>query len=300
MSLRYFILQNSLTNLRIHRILFRPQIARKMASIACEPQRATELAESLAEVRQLVKNASERRSEQQSFPTLVAVSKIKPASDVMGCYDAGHRDFGENYVNELVEKAEILPRDIRWHFIGTLQSNKAKLLAHVPNLYVVQTLTSAKAATALDRNLPETRETPLNVMLQVNTSGEQSKSGLAPLDVDEGGEHEPSASLEVVDLASHILSSCKRLHLLGVMTIGSFEASMDDSHPNPDFETLRKTRDVLTEKLKEKYPEAQWGQDGRLLLSMGMSSDFQAAILAGSDIVRVGTSIFGQRPKKEV
>ena len=137
-------------------------------------------------------------------------------------------------------------------------------------------------------------------MLQVNTSDEQSKSGLAPLDVDEGGEDGPSVSLEVVDLASHIILSCKRLHLLGVMTIGSFEASTDDSRPNPDFETLRKTRDVLESKLKEKYTETQWGQDGKLLLSMGMSSDFQAAILAGSDIVRVGTSIFGQRPKKEV
>ena len=152
----------------------------------------------------------------------------------------------------------------------------------------------------MDRSLPDSRESPLNVMLQVNTSDEQSKSGLAPLDVDEGGEDGPSVSLEVVDLASHIILSCKRLHLLGVMTIGSFEASTDDSRPNPDFETLRKTRDVLESKLKEKYTETQWGQDGKLLLSMGMSSDFQAAILAGSDIVRVGTSIFGQRPKKEV
>lgn len=163
---------------------------------------------------------------------------------------------------------------------------------------MIQTLTSAKTASALDRNLSTQRETPLHVMLQVNTSGEASKSGLAPVYAEAEGALDEETPLEVLELANHVISSCKKLHLLGVMTIGSFEASTNDSEPNPDFESLRKTRDSLQLKLQEKYPDGKWGQDGHLLMSMGMSSDFEEAIEAGSDIVRVGTSIFGQRPKK--
>ena len=166
---------------------------------------------------------------------------------------------------------------------------------------MIQTLTSAKTATALDSKLPADRASPLNVMLQVNTSGETSKSGLAPLnmELDDDGESDSTQSLEVADLASHIVSSCTKLHLLGVMTIGSYEASVDDTQPNPDFETLRQTKDALEVLLTQDYPGARWGKDGKLLMSMGMSSDFEAAIKAGSDVVRVGTSIFGQRPKKQ-
>ncbi|PVF95564.1 hypothetical protein CPB86DRAFT_776197 [Serendipita vermifera] len=269
-----------------------------MSTIACEPQRSAELAESLQEIKSKITAASQKRIVAQGLPTLVAVSKLKPASDILGCYQAGHRDFGENYVNELVEKASQLPNDIRWHFIGTLQSNKAKTLASVPNLHVIQTLTSAKTASALDRNLSQERSTPLHVMLQVNTSGETSKSGLAPIYIDTEGGSDEDTSLEVLELAGHVISSCKNLQLLGVMTIGSFEASTNDSEPNPDFESLRKTRDSLQLMLKEKYPDGKWGQGGHLLMSMGMSADFEEAIEAGSDIVRVGTSIFGQRPKK--
>ena len=82
------------------------------------------------------------------------------------------------------------------------------------------------------------------------------------------------------------------------MTIGAYESSTDDTQPNPDFEALRQTRDALEAILSQKHTEAKWGKEGRLLMSMGMSSDFEAAIKAGSDIVRVGTSIFGQRSKK--
>ena len=138
-------------------------------------------------------------------------------------------------------------------------------------------------------------------MLQINTSGETSKSGLAPLhaELDDDGQSDSTQSLEAVELASHVISSCKKLHLLGVMTIGSYEASTDDLRPNLDFVTLQQTKDALEAILNQKYAGSNWGKDGKLLMSMGMSSDFEAAIKAGSDIVRVGTSIFGQRPKKQ-
>ena len=170
----------------------------------------------------------------------------------------------------------------------------------MPNLYAIQTLTSISTATALNKALPTTRTGPLNVLLQVNTSGEASKSGLAPLEADRS---DPDAaeldSTELFFLATHILTSCPRLHLLGLMTIGSWAASHSSVEINPDFERLRATRDLLENELESSYSGSRWGEEGRLLLSMGMSGDFEAAIKAGSDIVRVGTTIFGERPKRQ-
>ncbi|KAK7027253.1 hypothetical protein VNI00_015342 [Paramarasmius palmivorus] len=256
-------------------------------------ERAEELRESLAEIRERVEALSSNSA------TLVAVSKYKPSSDILVCYENGQKDFGENYVQELVDKAKELPSSIQWHFIGTLQSNKAKILASIPNLYAVQTISSEKGANALNKALPEDRTTPLNILLQVNTSGEDSKSGVAPLSrgVDE-------SNAELKQLAKHIITSCPKLRLQGLMTIGALELSLHatETEKNADFERLKETRDVLTEWLASELGDSasgKWGENGRLLLSMGMSSDFEAALKAGSDIVRVGTGIFGQRKKKE-
>lgn len=106
---------------------------------------------------------------------LVAVSKTKPIELIEACYKAGHRNFGENYVQELCEKAAKLPQDIQWHFIGHLQSNKTKQIASVPNLFMVETVDREKIATALEKEIVKSgRKIPLNVMVQVNTSGEES------------------------------------------------------------------------------------------------------------------------------
>ncbi|RDB29254.1 hypothetical protein Hypma_014913 [Hypsizygus marmoreus] len=253
-------------------------------------ERAAEVSESLAEIRSRVQAASSG-----SYPPiLVAVSKYKPASDILTCYEDGQLDFGENYVQELVEKAEALPSKIRWHFIGTLQSNKAKTLAAIPNLHTIQTLTSLKTAKALDKALPADRLTPLNILIQVNTSGEDAKSGLPPLTSSTDG------TSEVLRLVKGLITECPKLHLQGLMTIGSLEQSLHAAEldENSDFERLKATRDLLQEYLVRELGDAKWGEDRRLLLSMGMSSDFEAALKAGSDIVRVGTGIFGQRPKK--
>ncbi|KAF8055564.1 hypothetical protein FPV67DRAFT_1458577 [Lyophyllum atratum] len=263
-------------------------------------ERAAEVSESLAEIRSRVQAAATGSPQ----PTLVAVSKYKPASDILACYKNGLLDFGENYVQELVEKAEAcvillqLPAKIRWHFIGTLQSNKAKTLAAIPNLHMIQTLTSAKTAKSLDKSLPADRTVALNILIQINTSGEDAKSGLPPLT--------PStdvAASELFQLAKSLITECPRLRLQGLMTIGALEQSLNASETerNIDFDRLKETRDTLQESLKtelEESDQAKWGQDGRLLLSMGMSSDFEAALKAGSDIVRVGTGIFGERAKK--
>ncbi|KAH0832996.1 hypothetical protein J3R83DRAFT_11979 [Lanmaoa asiatica] len=256
------------------------------------PERFKEISQSLSEIRERVRQASSHASN----TTLVAVSKYKPASDILACYECGQRDFGENYVNELEEKAQQLPDDIRWHFIGTLQSNKSKILATIPNIYAIQTVTSTKAASALNKSLPPERTTPLNVLLQVNTSGEEAKSGLPALT-----SVESAPGSELLQLAQHIITSCPKLHLHGLMTIGSLtETLASDERPNEDFESLKRTRDFLEEVLRQDPSSGdEWGIDGRLLLSMGMSSDFEAALKGGSDIVRVGTGIFGARPTKD-
>ena len=166
----------------------------------------------------------------------------------------------------------------------------------IPNIYAIQTVTSTKAANALNKSLPPERTTPLNVLLQVNTSGEEAKSGLPVLTSTESG-----SSSELVQLAQHIITNCPRLHLHGLMTIGSLTESLaSDERPNEDFETLKSTRDSLEAVLRlDPASDGNWGIDGKLLLSMGMSSDFEAALKDGSDIVRVGTGIFGARPKKD-
>lgn len=160
---------------------------------------------------------------------------------------------------------------------------------------------SVKAASALDKSLPSDRTSPLRVLLQVNTSGEDSKSGLPPLTSSSISDLENS---ELVNLARHILTQCPKLRLEGLMTIGALELSLSasETEKNADFERLKETRDLLADHLNGTYGEGdrRWGEEksGRLLLSMGMSSDFEAALKSGSDIVRVGTGIFGQRAKK--
>lgn len=168
------------------------------------------------------------------------------------------------------------------------------VLSAIPNLYAVQTVNSTKAATALNKNIPADRSSPLNILIQVNTSGETNKSGISPLS-------STSESPELIELAKHIITQCPRLHLQGLMTIGSLAESLMSGEENEDFERLIVTRDVLQKHLTEQGLSAEsgkWGEDGKLRLSMGMSSDFEAALKVGSDIVRVGTGIFGSRLKK--
>ncbi|KAG4304841.1 hypothetical protein PORY_001894 [Pneumocystis oryctolagi] len=211
---------------------------------------------------------------------LVAVSKLKSVDDIRIAYDYGQRHFGENFVQEMVEKAKLLPLDCRWHFIGGLQTNKCKTLVSIPNLWAVESVDSFKKALALNNALIKLKKSVdnvdnnvkrLNVYVQVNTSFEKGKNGVAPCDSEE--------------LCRYIVDNCKELHLRGLMTIGSLSES--NSEYNKDFETLVKCRDKITESLGI-----------GLELSMGMSRDFELAIKMGSTNVRVGTSIFGMRSSK--
>lgn len=204
---------------------------------------------------------------------LVAVSKTKAAPILQEAYDAGQRVFGENYVQELVEKAPVLPPDIRWHFIGHLQSNKAKVVTQIPNLYMIESIDSVKLANAVNKHVAKVdREEKLRVMVQVNTSGETSKSGVEP-------------GQAVTDLCLHVATQCLNLQLVGLMTIGR----LGDISPEC-FETLAQCRDQVIAANISGVPPAD-----EFELSMGMSGDFELAIQAGSTNVRIGSTIFGAR-----
>lgn len=235
------------------------------------PERAAELASNYDKILNQVKNAAKDREVR-----LVAVSKLKPASDILALYEHGVRHFGENYVQEMVTKAKELPKDIKWHFIGALQTGKCKDLGKdIDNLYAVETLDSLKKVKKLDSARKSSGLPPINVYLQINTSMEEQKSGYSLDD------------LESIYETIEFLETSETLKLEGIMTIGSFNESTSGNTVNQDFARLVD----LKKKLDEKY-------SSNLLLSMGMSNDFEAAIEQGSTSVRVGTSIFGARPPR--
>lgn len=213
-------------------------------------------------------------------PRLVAVSKTKPPEMVVEAYKHGQRNFGENYVNELVEKAshpQILSScpEIKWHFIGHLQKGNVNKLLGVPNLYMVETIDSVKLAEKVNSSWQKMRAANtqrLKIMVQINTSGEDSKHGLPPD--------------ETVNMVKHIASQCPALDLAGLMTIGRYGYDLSDG-PNPDFQLLLKCRVEVCESLKIPLEQVE--------LSMGMSTDFEHAIEVGSTNIRVGSTIFGTR-----
>lgn len=223
-----------------------------------------------------VQRAAEQAGRRADDVRVVAVSKTKPVSLINQVYDAGHRCFGENYVQEIIEKAPQLPDDIDWHFIGHLQSNKVKpLLAAVPNLGVVEGVDNPKVANYLDREVSRIGRLPIKVFVQVNTSGEPSKSGIEPSDC--------------VELVKHIKMSCPNLEFSGLMTIGM----LDYSSTPENFKTLINCRMDVCQVLGMAELQCE--------LSMGMSNDFEQAIKMGSTNVRIGSTIFGPReyPKRQ-
>ncbi|KAJ5175414.1 uncharacterized protein N7482_001291 [Penicillium canariense] len=271
-------------------------------NMAATPARTATLLSNIAAVTARVTTAASHSPTPSKPVRLVAVSKLKPASDVLALHKspAAQFHFGENYLQELLEKSRLLPPSIKWHFIGGLQSNKCVTLARdVRGLWAVESVDTEKKATLLDKGRGEHKpdaeeveaaqasaqsdgdtDTRLRIYVQVNTSGEENKAGI-----------EPAAAPA---LARHIREKCPRLKLQGVMTIGAIARSQATTaeNENEDFVCLRETRDRIVSEL------GLTGADAELELSMGMSQDFEGAIALGSDQVRVGTTIFGDRPPK--
>ncbi|KAL1303941.1 hypothetical protein AAFC00_000392 [Neodothiora populina] len=257
--------------------------AEESQDMKVNPQRAKQLIENAGRVVQQINSANTAGRNIR----LIAVSKLKPATDILALHTAEkpYYDFGENYSQELHEKAELLPRSIRWHFIGALQTNKCRPLAEsIPNLFSVSSVDSTKKADALEKGratlaAKEELKEKLRVLVQINTSGEAEKSGVEPGDA--------------TALCNHIREKCPHLTLGGLMTIGAIarsEATTPETE-NEDFACLQETRDRVAQELGIAKEDLQ--------LSMGMSSDFEGAIRLGSDEVRVGTGIFGERPPRK-
>jgi pyridoxal phosphate enzyme (YggS family) len=231
----------------------------------------SDVVNNLMVVRERIAAAAERNERPASSVDLVAVSKTKPSELIHDLYThCGQRKFGENYFQELLDKAAVLPGDIEWHFIGHLQSQKAsKLVRSVPNLAVVETVDSLKLAGKLNSACEAANRTlPLSVFIQVDTSGEDTKSGVEPA--------------EVEALVRAIQSECPKLIVKGLMTIGA-PGDMSCFHK---LANVRK--DLIASGLG-------WTQETDLALSMGMSGDFEEAIAVGATSVRVGSTIFGAR-----
>ena len=230
------------------------------------PTRAEEIAHNLKSVRLRLRQACEACGRDPATVRLVAVSKTHPPEDVTACADAGQLLFGENRVQEALAKMPLCPSRIQWHLIGHLQSNKA---AHAVEAFdYIHSVDSLPLLLRLDRLAAE-RGRRLTVLLEVNVSGERSKSGMAPALL-----HETLAAA----------SSLQALTVAGLMTVPP--ANPDPETARPYFRELRRLRDNAEQSLGLALPE----------LSMGMTHDFPVAVAEGATFVRIGTAIFGARP----
>ncbi|WP_396144527.1 YggS family pyridoxal phosphate-dependent enzyme [Flavobacterium sp.] len=203
--------------------------------------------------------------------TLVAVSKTKPVADLMEAYNAGQRVFGENYVQELVEKHEALPKDIQWHFIGHLQSRKVKLIAPFVNL--IHGVDSLKLLHEINKEAQKNNRV-IDCLLQIFIAEEESKFGL--------DEEELNGILRFITQNSEIY---KNIRVIGLMGMATFTENQDQI--KKEFQNLKTIFDKVS-KLKTENCQLN-------TISMGMSGDYQLAIECGSTMVRIGSSIFGNR-----
>ncbi len=225
----------------------------------------TSVQDNLNAVLSLIHTYEARYGRNENSVALLAVSKSQPAEKILTAFDAGQRRFGENYLQEALEKIETLNQpDIEWHFIGPLQSNKLKKIA--AHFHWVHTVASVKHAQFLNEERPA-QLPPLNICLQINISREATKSGI-PAD-------------EALTLAK-ACQAFPRLRLRGLMCIPSAKKNLTEQRQ--DFQKLSDLQLILIE-------------NGINLdtLSMGMSDDLEAAIAEGATMVRIGTKIFGSR-----
>ena len=225
------------------------------------------LKENLEHVKEEVRKAAEKAGRKPSAVTVIAVSKTKPEEDILALYEAGHRDFGENYVQELVKKKEDLPDDIRWHMIGHLQRNKVKYIA--PFITMIHSVDSLPLAQTIEKEAAKCGRV-IDVLIEVNAGGEETKFGVTP--------EEAPALFEAVNALPHV-NAC------GFMT---------SAPPAEDPETLRPLFRKMAQLSLDTALKNHNNENG-MELSMGMSNDYPVAVEEGATYVRVGTVIFGAR-----
>ncbi|MCD8324808.1 MAG: YggS family pyridoxal phosphate-dependent enzyme [Clostridiales bacterium] len=223
--------------------------------------------ENLLDVENRIKAACERAGRERSEVTLIAVSKTKPVSMLQEAYEAGIREFGENKVQEMMDKYDEMPSDIHWHMIGHLQRNKVKyLMGKAALIHSVDSLRLAQEISA--QSVRHNVET--DILIEVNIAGEESKFGIS---ADE--------TIRLVTEAAKL----PNIHIQGLMTIAPF---VEDPEENRIY--FRKIRELSVDIADKKLDNVCMS-----ILSMGMTGDYEVAIEEGATMVRVGTGIFGER-----
>lgn len=204
--------------------------------------------------------------------TLVAVSKTKPIEDIQALYNLGQRDFGENYVQELVEKQASLPGDIQWHFIGHLQSNKVKLIA--PFVHLIHAIDSFRLLLEVNKQA-EKNNRVIDVLLQMHVANEETKFGMDTTEI-----------FEFMEYYQAQKDQLKNVRIRGLMGMATF--TDNETQIREEFRKLRTRFNAMkqTDFLFKDYFDT---------LSMGMSSDYRLAIAEGSTMVRIGSMLFGAR-----
>ena len=214
-----------------------------------------------------IKKACKKAGRASEDVTLIAVSKTKPVTMLQEIYDHGCRDFGENKVQELVDKYEVLPKDIKWHMIGHLQRNKVKYI--VDKVYLIHSVDSLRLAEEISKEALK-KNVEVNILVEVNVANEETKFG--------------TTSQEAIELVDKI-SKLPGIHIKGLMTIAPY---VEDSEENRQYFAQLKqlSVDIITKNIDNVSMD---------ILSMGMSGDYEVAVEEGATYVRVGTGIFGER-----
>lgn len=225
------------------------------------------LAQNFAEVENNINKACQRAGRNRDEVTLIAVSKTKPVEMLQEAYDLGSRVFGENKVQEIMDKYDALPKDISWHMIGHLQRNKIKYI--IDKVDLIHSVDSVRLAEAIEKEAAK-RDVIANILLEVNVAKEDTKFGLMPEEVED--------VIEEISKFSHI-------RVKGLMTIAPFVENPEENRGY--FKRLRKLSVDIESKKVDNVTMS--------ILSMGMTNDYEIAIEEGATMVRVGTGLFGAR-----
>ena len=223
--------------------------------------------DNLEQVRQKIKDACERAGRDEKDVTLISVSKTKPLSMLREAYEAGARDFGENKVQELMEKIPEMPEDIRWHMIGHLQRNKVKYI--VGKVFLIHSVDSLRLAEEISREAVK-QDTTVNILLEVNVAEEESKFG--------------TTLEETTELVLQV-SKLPKVRICGLMTIAPYVENAEDNR-----QYFRKLKQLSVDIERKNIDNVSMD-----VLSMGMTGDYSVAVEEGATYVRVGTGIFGER-----
>lgn len=227
-------------------------------------------------------NLTQIKSQLPNHVTLVAVSKTKPVADLMEAYNAGQRIFGENKIQEMTEKWEQMPKDIEWHMIGHVQTNKVKYMA--PYVSLIHGVDSLKLLQEINKQAAKNNRV-IDCLLQVYIAEEESKFGLDELELEE-------ILNKILDSARNDNNEFKNIRIVGLMGMATFTENQNQiekefKHLKTIFDTIASRTDAINRVSPENIDIK--------ILSMGMSGDYQLAISCGSTMVRIGSSIFGSR-----